>query len=63
VLVVAVAGGIDWATTLALIQIGLSLVAAKLCASAMALVANFLGRRFLVFPERRPGRWASSGLR
>jgi dolichol-phosphate mannosyltransferase len=63
VLVVAVAGGIDWATTLALIQAGLGLVAAKLCASAMALVANFLGRRFLVFPERRPGRWASSGLR
>ncbi len=62
-LVVAVAGGIDWSATLVLIRSGLTPVAAKLSASAIALAANFLGRRFLVFPERRPGQWAPAGLR
>jgi glycosyltransferase involved in cell wall biosynthesis len=56
--VVAVAGIIDWGSTLALMESGVPAVPAKLWASALALVANFLGRRYLVFPERRPGRWA-----
>jgi dolichol-phosphate mannosyltransferase len=62
-LVVAVAGGIDWGATLVLIRSGLAPIAAKLWASAIALVANFLGRRFLVFPEPRPGGWAPAGPR
>jgi putative flippase GtrA len=62
-LVVAVAGGIDWGATLLLIRSGLGPVPAKLWASAIALVANFLGRRFLVFPEPRPGGWAPAGPR
>jgi dolichol-phosphate mannosyltransferase len=62
-LVVVVAGGIDWGATLVLIRSGLAPVAAKLWASAIALVANFLGRRFLVFPEPRPGGWAPAGPR
>jgi dolichol-phosphate mannosyltransferase len=56
--VVVVAGVIDWGSTIALVDSGMSALPAKLCASALALVVNFLGRRYLVFPERRPGRWA-----
>ncbi len=56
--VVVGAGVVDLVTTVGLIDAGASPVFAKVVASAFALVFNFLGRRFLVFPERKPGPWA-----
>jgi glycosyltransferase involved in cell wall biosynthesis len=55
-LVVAV-GAIDLLSTIALIRGGTPPVVAKATATLVALVFNFLGRRFLIFPERRPGPW------
>jgi putative flippase GtrA len=52
-LVVAAAGAVDVATTLAMLDLGFSPTASKTIASAVALVFNFLGRRYLVFRERR----------
>jgi glycosyltransferase involved in cell wall biosynthesis len=58
--VVLFGGAIDLVATLALLQVGAAPWLAKLVASAAALVANFLGRRVLVFPERPSGPWAKS---
>lgn len=58
--VVAVVGAVDVATTLALVDLDLSPGLAKVTASAVGLILNFLGRRFLVFPDRRPGPWSPS---
>ena len=52
------AGALDAVSTLALIGAGIAPVAAKTMASAIALGFNFVGRRFLVFPEPKPGPWA-----
>jgi dolichol-phosphate mannosyltransferase len=51
-------GAVDLVSTLGLIRAGLLPVLAKAAASAVALGFNFAGRRFFVFPERRPGPWA-----
>jgi putative flippase GtrA len=51
-------GGVDLISTVGLIGAGVFPVAAKVVASAIALVFNFIGRRFLVFPEPQPGPWA-----
>lgn len=48
---------VDLATTMTLIAFGLSAVGAKLLASGIGLLLNFVARRYLVFPERRPEDW------
>jgi dolichol-phosphate mannosyltransferase len=59
--VVAIAGAADLASTLMLLRAGVSPFVAKSVACGVALGFNFIGRRFLVFPERRPGEWAPAG--
>ncbi len=49
--VVGAVAGIDWWVTQALLGAGQSPEIAKVSATGVALVFNFLGRRFLVFPE------------
>jgi putative flippase GtrA len=51
--VVALAGAVDVITTVSLIDLGASPTRSKTVASAAALVFNFLGRRYLVFREKR----------
>jgi glycosyltransferase involved in cell wall biosynthesis len=60
---VAAVGCIDLFSTLALLGMGFAPWAAKATASGIALVFNYLGRRFLVFPERRPCPWSPAGVR
>ena len=60
---VAAVGGIDLLATIALLKAGWTPWAAKAAASGIGLMLNYLGRRFLVFPERRPGPWAPAGVR
>jgi putative flippase GtrA len=60
--VVAVAGAVDVVTTLTMLDLGSTPTHAKTIASAVALLFNFLGRRYLVFFERRhPGVFPPSG--
>jgi putative flippase GtrA len=56
-------GGVDLVSTLGLLRAGVLPPVAKVIASAVALTFNFIGRRFLVFPERRPGPWAPADSR
>jgi glycosyltransferase involved in cell wall biosynthesis len=58
VLVVVVTGALDLLVTSWLLSIGLGPAGAKLIASASVLVPNFLGRRYLVFPQPPTGPWA-----
>jgi putative flippase GtrA len=58
VTVVAASGAVDFGTTMALIGTGMVAVGAKAVACVIALVFNFLGRRFVVFPEQPAGEWA-----
>ena len=51
-------GGVDLVSTVGLMRAGVVPVGAKVVASAIALIFNFIGRRFLVFPEPQPGPWA-----
>jgi dolichol-phosphate mannosyltransferase len=53
-------GIIDVAATLQFVAAGLSLPVAKLSASAIGLLPNYLGRRHIVFRVARPGPWAPS---
>jgi dolichol-phosphate mannosyltransferase len=48
---------LDLGTTKILLLSGLGPGMAKLFASTVALVFNFLGRRFFVFPEPSVGEW------
>src|SRR4030095_8617567 len=52
-LVVALAGAVDLITTLSMLDLGASPTRSKTVASAVALFFNFLGRRYLVFREKR----------
>jgi dolichol-phosphate mannosyltransferase len=52
-LVVALAGAVDVSSTVAFLAIGSSPTLSKTLASAAALLFNFLGRRYVVFHERR----------
>lgn len=61
VLVVAV-GGVDLLATIALLGTGLTPWVAKATASAIGLVLNYLGRRFLVFPEWPLSPWSPTGV-
>jgi glycosyltransferase involved in cell wall biosynthesis len=60
--VVAAAGGLDLASTVILLRAGMIAWLAKALASLVALLANFLGRRFLVFPEHPPGPWGRANV-
>ena len=55
--VVGVVGWIDAASTQALMSRGVSAVAAKCAATGLGLILNFLGRRYLIFPEPAAGPW------
>lgn len=57
--VLVVAGGavVDLGGTAALVGLGLSEWMSKLGGTLAALVVNFVGRRFLVFPESTVGPW------
>jgi len=57
ILVVAAVGVIDLAITKSLFFLGTSPPLCKLTASLSVLALNFLGRRFLVFPEPSSGPW------
>jgi len=59
--VVALAGGLDLGVTLGLIGAGLSAGSAKAISCCIGLVFNFLGRRFLVFPEKKLNDWQPAG--
>ena len=56
-LVVALIAALDVATTKFLVELGTSAAISKLLATALGLVLNFSGRRFLVFPEPSSGPW------
>ena len=60
---VAVVGGIDLLSTMALLSSGFAPWAAKTTASGIALALNYLGRRLLVFPEWPLGPWLPSRVR
>ena len=55
--IVVLGGGIDYISTTGLISLGSSLVWAKSLASIIGLIFNYLGRRYIVFPEPRTGPW------
>jgi len=55
--VVLVIGFIDLYLTKLLLSVGFGMVFAKLAATAIGLVLNFAGRKYLVFPESASGPW------
>ncbi|WP_319405996.1 bifunctional glycosyltransferase family 2/GtrA family protein [uncultured Desulfosarcina sp.] len=57
VLVVGCVAWVDMAVTRYLLTIGYSPTVSKLTATGIALILNFLGRRFVVFPEKPSGPW------
>jgi glycosyltransferase involved in cell wall biosynthesis len=59
VALVGVAGFLDLGITRGLIAVGASPIAAKALAAALGVFLNFAGRRFVVFPERGRGPWAT----
>jgi dolichol-phosphate mannosyltransferase len=59
VLVVCLAGLLDLGLTRGLIAVGLSAPIAKALAAALGVFLNFVGRRFVVFPEPGLGPWAA----
>ncbi|NQV41564.1 MAG: bifunctional glycosyltransferase family 2/GtrA family protein [Candidatus Marinimicrobia bacterium] len=56
-LVVLVGGGLDLFITRSLFHLDISPGSSKLIATALVFIFNFLGRRFLVFPEPSSGPW------
>ncbi|MBN1961840.1 MAG: bifunctional glycosyltransferase family 2/GtrA family protein [Deltaproteobacteria bacterium] len=60
ILVATTAGGLDMTVTLGLIKLGTTPLLAKAVSCAIGLIFNFLGRRFLVFPEKQPDDWKVS---
>jgi len=57
ILVVGIVATLDLGVTKALLTSGASPAASKLVATLLALILNFSGRRFLVFPEPSSGPW------
>ena len=53
---------IDLGVTKSLLALHMSPVIAKLIASISVFVLNFLGRRYIVFPEPKPGPWKPQNL-
>jgi glycosyltransferase involved in cell wall biosynthesis len=58
--VVLVVSSLDFGITKLLLSQGMALFIAKLIATAGSLIANFAGRRYLVFPEKPSGPWKST---
>jgi putative flippase GtrA len=59
VCVVLIAATVDFFTTRALLEGGLAPWAAKSIACGVGLIFNFLGRKYIVFPEPAAGPWTS----
>ena len=57
ILVVVLAGAFDLAITTAFMGFGVRPILSKLMATTSLFIVNFLGRRFLVFPEPATGPW------
>jgi len=53
---------VDLYSTRSLVAVGLSPVLAKVIASAIGLVLNFAGRRFVVFPEKPSPDWNAQNV-
>ena len=58
--IVVIVGILDLQITKLLFESGFSPPISKLIATGLVLIFNFLGRRFLVFPEPSSGPWKSS---
>jgi putative flippase GtrA len=56
-LIVILVGSFDLGLTKLFLLFGMYAGVAKLLASGICLVLNFLGRRFCVFPEKASGPW------
>jgi dolichol-phosphate mannosyltransferase len=56
-LVVLIAGAIDVFLTVLLLKFGFNPWASKIIAAVCGLSWNFVGRRFIVFPEKSSGPW------
>jgi putative flippase GtrA len=56
-IVVGCVAMIDLMVTRYCLAMGASPATAKMSATAIALVLNFIGRRFFVFPEKPSGKW------
>jgi glycosyltransferase involved in cell wall biosynthesis len=56
-IIVATIGFLDFCITDSLIKISVQPWIAKLVATAIGLILNFTGRRFLIFPESPRGEW------
>jgi glycosyltransferase involved in cell wall biosynthesis len=54
-------GFLDWVSTVVLIRLGLYPTSAKAVASTVALMFNFVGRRYVVFPESGQRPWKPAG--
>jgi len=56
-LVMAV-GCFDFYSTLGMIKVGLGAAQSKMLATIMGLALNFIGRKYIVFPEKASGEWS-----
>jgi dolichol-phosphate mannosyltransferase len=56
-LLIGVVAIFDLQVTKGLLYAGMGAGAAKAIASLLGLIVNFLGRRFIVFPQRQRGEW------
>jgi len=56
-LVVAAVSVVDLYSTRFFVNVGISALLAKVLATAIGLVLNFAGRRFIVFPEKASPDW------
>lgn len=55
--VVCIVAGVDWYCTQLFVGLGLAAWLAKVLSTAIGLVLNFAGRRFIVFPEKGRPDW------
>jgi dolichol-phosphate mannosyltransferase len=60
--VMLVVGAIDMAVTVVLLEAGTVAWLAKLLASAATVTFNYVGRRYVVFPERMAGPWTNTNV-
>ena len=56
-IVVSLIGCFDFYSTLGMISIGINAVTAKILATGMGLILNFISRKYIVFPEKASGKW------
>ena len=62
-LVVLIIAGMDLLLTSTFIDLGFSPALSKVNASIFAFIFNFMGRKYIVFPERSVGRWKNQFIR